>query len=179
MTSDRPLVTRLISMFGAVGLSLILLSPARVSARGNEKTKSAAAFEKLISLVGEWEGTTSSGPVRATYTLVSGGTALMERLQPGNEPEMITLYSLDGDHLLVTHYCSGGNQPQMRTTAITELNGTLSFKAFQVTGMKTPDDGHMTALILTMPDKDHLTQEWTYREKGKSQSDVYRFTRKS
>jgi len=37
-----------------------------------KRRKSAAAFEKLISLVGEWEGTNSAGAVKATYTLVSG-----------------------------------------------------------------------------------------------------------
>jgi len=74
------------------------------------------------------EGTNSAGQVKATYTLVSGGTALMERLKSANEPEMITLYSLDGDHLLVTHYCSMGNQPQMKTATITELGSPLAFK---------------------------------------------------
>ncbi|HJZ64361.1 MAG TPA: hypothetical protein VKD70_08590 [Candidatus Acidoferrum sp.] len=164
----------------AAGLLLgSLLCAAGPSRAGNEKATSAAAFERLISLVGEWEGTNSSGHVKATYTLVSGGTALMERLQPTNEAEMVTLYSLDGDHLLITHYCSGGNQPSMRTGAISELNGTFSFKVFQVTGMKAPDEDHMTALILTMPDKDHFTQQWTYKGKGKEQSDLFKFTRKS
>ena len=145
----------------------------------NEKAKSAAAFERLISLVGEWEGTANGAPVKATYTLVSGGTALMERLQPSNESEMLTLYTLDGDHLLVTHYCSSGNQPQMKTAAITDLNGVLTFKVYQVSGMKSVDEGHMTALIVTMPDKDHFTQEWTYKEKGHEQPALFKFTRKS
>ena len=179
MTSDRPLVSRIFGISGAIALGLILASSSPLPTAANEKTKSAAAFERLISLVGEWEGTSSAGSVKATYTLVSGGTALMERLQPGNEPDMITLYSLDGDHLLITHYCSGGNQPSMKTGPIMELNGTLSFRVFQVTGMKTPDEEHMTALVLTMPDKDHLTQEWSYKGKGKEQSNVLRFTRKS
>src|SRR5882672_1630650 len=165
MNSNRPFCKTL----GAVLLGLILISSApRASA--NEKPKSAAAFEKLISLVGEWEGTNSSGQVKATYTLVSGGTALMERLQSSGEPEMLTLYTLDGDHLNVTHYCSSGNQPQMKTAAIMELNGSLAFKMFQVTGLKSPDEGHMTALIVTMPDRDHFTQQWTFLNKGKSQT---------
>lgn len=162
---------------GAV-LGLILISAApRASA--NEKPKSAAAFEKLISLVGEWEGTNSSGHVKATYTLVSGGTALMERLQSAEEPEMLTLYTLDGDHLNVTHYCSSGNQPQMKTAAIMELNGSLAFKMYQVTGLKSADEGHMTGLVVTMPDRDHFTQQWTFLNKGKSQTDLFKFTRKS
>lgn len=173
MNPNRPLCKTL----GAVLLGLILISSARVSA--NEKPKSAAAFEKLISLVGEWEGTNSSGQVKATYTLVSGGTTLMERLQSTGEPEMLTLYTLDGDHLNVTHYCSSGNQPQMKTAAILELNGSLAFKMYQVTGLKSPDEGHMTGLVVTMPDRDHFTQQWTFLNKGKSQTDLFKFTRKS
>ncbi|HXJ45290.1 MAG TPA: hypothetical protein VNK47_01350 [Candidatus Dormibacteraeota bacterium] len=175
MTSYRPLAR----VFGAIVLTLALATAFSARSSAGEKARSAAAFEKLISLVGEWEGTNTAGHVKATYTLVSGGTALMERLQSANEPEMITLYSLDGDHLMMTHYCSAGNQPQMKTATITELNGSLTFQMYQVTGLKTADEGHMTGLTLTMPDKDHFTQQWTYSEKGKSQADVFKFTRKS
>jgi hypothetical protein len=165
--------------FSAVFLALVFMATTGLTVSANEKAKSAAAFERLISLVGEWEGTANGASVKATYTLVSGGTALMERLQPSNESEMLTLYTLDGDHLLVTHYCSSGNQPAMKTAAITDLNGVLTFKVYQVSGMKSVDEGHMTALILTMPDKDHFTQEWTYKEKGHEQPALFKFTRKS
>src|SRR5215813_13175511 len=175
MKSQHPLAKALAASL----LSLFVAAATGSGAAAHERAKSAAAFERLISLVGEWEGTNSAGQVKATYTLVSGGSALMERLQSGNEPEMLTLYSLDGDHLLVTHYCSMGNQPQMRTATITELSGSLAFRLVQVTGMKSPNEGHMTGLILTMPDKDHFTQQWTFLDKGKSQTDLFRFTRKS
>jgi hypothetical protein len=175
MSSHRPLVR----IFGAVVLMLALTAACGQRSSAGEKTKSAAAFEKMISLVGEWEGTNSTGQAKVTYTLVSGGTALMERLQSGSEPEMITLYSLDGGHLMMAHYCSAGNQPQMRTAAITELNGTLVFRVFQVMGMKSPDEDHMTGLTVTMPDHDHFTQEWTFLDKGKPQSNLFKFRRKS
>ena len=110
MSSQRPPVR----VFGAVVVAFAIAVACSPRSSAGEKAKSAAAFEKLISLVGEWEGTNSAGAVKATYTLVSGGTALMERLQSANEPEMITLYSLDGDHLMMTHYCSAGNQPKLR-----------------------------------------------------------------
>ena len=174
------MTSRFPARFLTAGFVILLLAGVfmpRTSA--HEKARSAAAFERLISLVGEWDGTGAGGQVQATYTLVSGGTALMERLKPTNEPEMITLYSLDGDHLLVTHYCSMGNQPQMKTATITELDSPLAFKIVQVTGMKSPDEAHMTGLILTMPDKDHFTQQWTFKDKGKEQSNLFKFTRKS
>jgi hypothetical protein len=176
MSSKHPLFKSL----GAAIVGLLLIAAAAAPhASANERPKSAAAFEKLISLVGEWEGTNSAGHVKATYTLVSGGTALMERLQSADEPEMLTLYTLDGDHLNVTHYCSSGNQPQMKTAAITELNGALAFKMYQVSGLKSAEDGHMTGLVVTMPDRDHFTQQWTFLDKGKSQTNLFKFTRKS
>lgn len=175
MTSYRPLAR----VFGAIVLMFTMATAFGARSFAGEKTRSAAAFEKMMSLVGEWEGINSSGQAKITYTMVSGGTALMERLQSGSEPEMITLYSLDGDHLMMAHYCSSGNQPQMRTAAITELNGTLVFKMFHVMGMKSADEAHMTGLTVTMPDKDHFTQEWTFVEKGKPQSNLFKFTRKS
>ena len=174
--SSHPSPARFVAAISLIFLLGLVTGP---NLTANEKAKSAAAFERLISLVGEWEGTANGSPVKATYTLVSGGTALMERLQPSNESEMLTLYTLDGDHLLVTHYCSSGNQPQMKTAAITDLNGVLTFKVYQVSGMKSVDEGHMTALIVTMPDKDHFTQEWTYKEKGHEHPALFIFTRKS
>ena len=38
----------------------------------------------------------------------------METMAPGTEHEMINMYHLDGEELVVTHYCAGGNQPTMR-----------------------------------------------------------------
>src|SRR5574341_1308936 len=60
-------------------------------------------FDQLKPLVGEWEGQTSSGKAtRVSYQIVSGGTALLERLKTGDEPEMVTVYTPDGGHLAMT-----------------------------------------------------------------------------
>jgi hypothetical protein len=37
----------------------------------------------------------------------------------------------------------------------------------------------MHHLTLTVPDRDHLTQEWTWQEIGKSQTMAFQLTRKS
>src|SRR5262245_19361274 len=143
-----------------------------------EKTTGALAFDQLKALVGEWEGTNAGGRVKLTYTLVSGGTALMERIQPSNEAEMITMYTADGDKIVVTHYCSEGNQPSMRTETLKGVANKYSFSLVSVSGLKTPDAGHMTGLVLTLVDKDHLKQEWTYWNKGKTATDAFEFVRK-
>jgi hypothetical protein len=73
MTSHHPLAKSLAAIF----LILVLGAAAGPGTVAHEKARSAAAFERLMSLVGEWEGTNSAGQVKATYTLVSGGSALM------------------------------------------------------------------------------------------------------
>jgi hypothetical protein len=159
---------------------LLVFAIGGLASRKDEKAKPATGFAQLIPLVGEWEGTSGSGaPVKLTYTLVSNGSALMERMQPSNEAEMITMYSADGDRIVVTHYCSAGNQPQMQTAAITGPTQKFDFTLVRVTGLKSPAEGHMVRLVLMMVDRDHLTQEWTFEENGKAQSDVFRYTRKS
>lgn len=159
-------------------LAVVAIVSAGLLASG--RPKSASPLDSLVSLVGEWQGTGENGTaVKVTYTLVSGGSALMERIQPSNEPEMITMYTVEGDHLRVVHYCSMGNQPEMETAAINGKPQKFTFALKTVKGMKKPDEGHMTSLVLTLVDKDHLTQEWTFLENGKKQSNTFKYTRKS
>ncbi len=75
----------------------------------------AAVFQELCTLVGTWEGTFANGRQHTvTYRLTAGGTVLVETwaLAPGRES--MTLYYLDGDALVATHYCPQGNQPRLR-----------------------------------------------------------------
>jgi hypothetical protein len=140
---------------------------------------SSAAFHQLKSLAGTWEGYKGHDvPVTVTYSIVSNGSAVMERLQSAREPEMITMYTLEGDHLLVTHYCSMGNQPTLQTDPLSSANGQYDFHFVRVSGTKTPDEGHMANLVLSMPHKDHLKQVWTFEDHGKSNVETFLYTRK-
>jgi hypothetical protein len=138
------------------------------------------AFEQLKSLTGTWEGKKDHDePVKVTYELVSNGSVLMERLDSANEAEMITMYSLDGSRLVVTHYCSMGNQPTMQTAPLSAATGKYDFHFVRVAGTKTPGEGHMADLTLSLPDKDHLTQVWTFDDHGKTNTEIFTYIRKS
>ncbi len=162
-------------LFGALGV-MALIGQAVTPA--TDKTKSAEAFERLASLVGEWKGKHSGVEIKVIYTLTADGSALMEEFRPKKGPVMVTMFTIDGDHLIATHYCSAKNQPQMETAAITEVQKPLTFSLVRVTGMKTPDDWHNTGLTVIQEDSDHLTQEWTYQFKGETGKTVFHFTRK-
>jgi hypothetical protein len=87
---------------------------------------------------------------------------LMEQCRPEKGPEMITMFTVDGDHLIATHYCSASNQPQMATSPITDAQKPLEFSLVRVTGLKSPDDFHNTGLTVIRDNHDRLTQEWSY-----------------
>ena len=77
-------------------------------------------FDKLKTLIGEWDGQAEDGTSReASYELISGGTALMETLKSEAEPPMVTIYTMDDDRVALTHYCTSNNQPRMQTEPIT------------------------------------------------------------
>ena len=142
-------------------------------------TKTIPDFEKMKSLVGEWQGKSVDGnTAKVTYTLVSDNSALMEKLAMGGESEMVTMYHPDGDHLMMTHYCSAHNQPRMRSQKVSMETKNIIFDLVDVTNLSTPDAGHMKKLVLSFVDQDHFTQEWTWREKGKENTVVIRFERK-
>ena len=160
----------------AAALGLALIGAAITSAA--EKSNSVQAFEQLASLVGQWKGMLENTEIKLTYTLTANGSVLMEESQPAGEAAMITMFTVDEDRLMATHYCSMGNQPQMVTKPITDPSAkNLTFLLSRVTGLKTPEDFHNTGLTVTMEDAQHLTQVWTYEYKGKKGTNVFRFTR--
>jgi hypothetical protein len=141
--------------------------------------KTLPDFERMKSLVGEWQGKSEDGnSAKVTYTLVSDNSALMERLVMGGESEMVTVYHPDGDHLMMTHYCSAHNQPRMRSQKSSSEAKTILFDLVDVTNLSSPEAGHMRKLVLTFADQDHFTQEWTWREQGKEGAVVIRFEKK-
>ena len=90
----------------AASLAVILAATFAAAQSDAQKT-----FDRLKSLAGTWEGKGPNGqPGQVTYTVISGGSAVMSQL---SENSMVTMYTVDGTRLLMTHYCGAGNQPRM------------------------------------------------------------------
>ncbi len=140
------------------------------------------AWEKMKSLVGEWEGTVTDGgtalPVSVTYLLVSSGTSLMERLSTPDGQDMVTMYHPDGSRIFMTHYCSEGNQPRMRAQAPTGEPKSIAFEFVDITGLPDPKVEHMRKLVVRFDDANHFTQEWTHRKGGHEETGVFKYSRK-
>jgi len=145
----------------------LLLAATGIHAAGptSERPSDAAAFARLKTLVGEWGANTKMGKAHLSYELIAGGTALVERETHENMPAMLTVYHLDGDRLMLTHYCMAGNQPRMRMEAFNPETGEVQFQFQDATNL-SPNGGHMHDAKLRLTDSDHLAAEWEFYENG-------------
>jgi len=140
--------------------------------------QSGTFFEKLKGLAGEWEGQTPGEPsVKASYLVVSNGSAVLETVQPAAEPSMITVYHMDKDALRMTHYCGSQNQPRMKAISVSPDGKVASFELTDITNLAKPTDGHMKNLEITFLDLDHIIQKWTWVENGQKRDYVFHLTR--
>src|SRR5690349_7224531 len=126
----------------------------------------AAAFARLKTLVGEWEADTQMGKAHVSYELIAGGTALVERFSAEKEPAMLTVYHFDGNRLMLTHYCTAGNQPRMQAGPFNPETGELEFRFLDATNLATPAAGHMHNAQMRIIDRDHFTSQWQFFENG-------------
>jgi hypothetical protein len=150
-----------------VALTLSLLAPA-TSVAGRDQT-AKQAFEKMKSLVGKWKGTMGEGDqaTEATveYRLTGSNTALVETLGPGSPYEMVSVYHLDGESLVMTHYCGAGNQPFMKLKPGKKAN-VFFFDFVRGSNMKVTDM-HMHQVTFTLDGTDHLLSNWQSFKGGK------------
>ena len=135
-------------------------------AKTGPNPEATAAFSRLKSLAGEWTAETEMGRVRLNYELIAGGTALVERFTSEKEAPMLTVYHFDGNRLMLTHYCSAGNQPRMQAGAFHPETGELEFRFLDATNLASPSAGHMHNARIRVVDKDHMVAEWQYYENG-------------
>lgn len=126
------------------------------------------ALDRIKTLVGTWEGrvaTLDGPPGTVRYELTGGGNTVVEKLFPGTDHEMMTVYHLDGDALLATHYCAMGNQPVMKLEKSTPSE--LRFGFAGGTNMDPAKDVHIHSGRLRWTDGGRLESEWDVYEGAK------------
>jgi hypothetical protein len=127
-------------------------------------------FNLIKELAGEWTGTAGEAgaggvPTTVRYALTAGGSAVTEVMFQGTPHEMLTVYTMDGEDLVLTHYCAMGNQPRMRASGKSG-EGRIVFDFAGGGNLRSATDAHMHSMVLTLLEPDHIRAEWTFYEKG-------------
>jgi len=128
------------------------------------------SFDKLKTLSGVWEGKVTTDmkvpealektPMRLVLRTTSRGNALMhEMTSTGSPDDPITMFYLDEDRVLLTHYCDAGNRPRMEGK-LSPDGKTLEFTFLDVAGSNLHE--HMHHAKITFIDADHHTEDWTF-----------------
>ncbi len=140
--------------------------------------KSKKSFDKLKSLVGTWQSVMPDGSItKVSYKIVSNNSTIMETLSGKEDDAMVTMYHLNGKDLMMTHYCSAGNQPRMKVNTISDELNELDFNFVDVTNLMNDNDGHMTNLKMKFVDNDNLQMDWTFTKDGENTVHSFNFER--
>ena len=87
-----------------------------------------AQFDKIKSLAGTWVVADKDGKptdeVASIIKVTAGGSAVEETFFPGQPMEMVSVYTVDGSDLVMTHYCVLGNQPKLKANPKSAANTT-------------------------------------------------------
>jgi hypothetical protein len=160
--------------------SWLLVALLLVSAVGFAQSDAQKSFDKLKTLAGAWEGPvtvvppqpemTSDKPLHVSWRITSRGNAIVHEMQEAGTPEdpakydhPVTMFYLDGDRLLLTHYCDAGNRPRMVARAAAD-GKTVEFDFLDVSGSE--QFGHMHHAVFTFIDGNHHIEDWTYMMPG-------------
>jgi hypothetical protein len=137
------------------------------------------SFTKLKTLAGTWHATVTTDPPMkemgngamgdVTLRVTSRGNALVHEMgetgkdDPTKYDHPVTMFYLDGDRLLLTHYCDAGNRPRM-AARVSPDGKTVEFDFLDVAG--NTQYGHMSHAVFTLIDANHHTEDWTFTMKG-------------
>ena len=132
-----------------------------------------AAFERLKTLEGSWVGKLTTSPPDSEYSgrfgqfslrVTSRGNALVHEMSLSGIPDHpVTMFYLEEDQLMLTHYCDAGNRPRM-VGKISPDGKTVEFDFLDLAGDN--NYGHMHHVVFTFIDENHHTEEWTYMMPG-------------
>lgn len=133
-------------------------SPAVVDTDDDQR---AVLFGPVAALAGTWRSPDPTGGEATTteFVVSSNGSAVREIMMKGTPHEMTNMYTLDGNSLVMVHYCAGGNQPKMRARAVD--GNTLVFEPDGVSDLKSASEPYMASMTLVTVDANTVEQHWT------------------
>ncbi len=162
-------------------LPILLLAATPWAVAGPDPSKPPPRLDRLKALAGTWvaEGEGGQPGPTVSYRVTAAGSAVMETLFQGTEKEMVTMYTMDGEDLVLTHYCAMGNQPHMKALPSQDPK-VVAFEFVSGGNMASRDVAHMDSLTMTFVDATHLRHEWSLWQDGKVvRTVVLGLTRKS
>src|SRR5882724_10207049 len=156
-----------------LSLSLVAFAQHDEPTTAAPKSDADKTFDQLKTLAGTWEGVVKTlpqqpgmdgKPMHISFRVTSMGHTLMHEMSGTGRPDdPITMFVVDGDRLLLTHYCDADNRPRM-AGKMSPDGKTVEFDFLDVTG--NLEYGHMQHAKFIIIDENHHTEDWTFAGAG-------------
>ncbi|MCC6425191.1 MAG: hypothetical protein IT435_00080 [Phycisphaerales bacterium] len=130
--------------------------------------RAKALYERLKTLHGAWQSKSTKGwGGKIQYETIAGGSCVMETDAVAHpDAKMLSLYVLDIDRIVLTHYCAARNQPRLVATDISDDASRATFTFMDATNLPSRDVGHMDSMVIRFDGPDAFTSQWTWYGKG-------------
>lgn len=136
----------------------------------------ASAMAFLKTLTGDWQAgardhhstgaQASSNASGLTFRTKAAGSAVVQTTGVGTRNEMETVFHMDGDKLLLTHYCALQNAPVLRFQK-SDKPGEIKFVFEGGTNFDPSVDAHFHEGTFQVINKDTVEQNFTVFSNGK------------
>ena len=144
------------------------------------KSEAQKSFDVMKTLEGTWEGSVSmepphpemsdGKPLHVSLRTTSRGNAMVHEMQSAGTPldatkydHPVTMFYVENDRLVLTHYCDAGNRPRM-VGKVSPDGKKVEFEFLDLSGGN--NYGHMYHAVFTTIDANHHTEDWTYMMPG-------------
>lgn len=137
-------------------------SPAPAPTAPAAQSDAQKAFQKMKTLAGSWQGTIMGISINLTIGVASSGNAILHEAHTGGgrpPDHEVTMFYLDGDRLLATHYCDGGNRARFEGKMSPD-GKTFEFSFLDVAG--STQGGLVKRMAFTLIDANHQSVEMTF-----------------
>jgi len=139
---------------------IILAASIAVPSQATEPP-ATTVFASLKTLVGDWRSTDPANATRVSYTLVANGSSIVESWTMSPTRTSMTVYTMDGERLLATHYCPQGNAPRMQLTG-TDNSDAHQFLFVDGANLQDPEGHHEHAFWIRVDPAGTVTRSETY-----------------
>ena len=164
---------RLVLLTVLASLPALAVAQSEVHQAPAQKSGATGSFDNLKALAGSWVGSLTTFPqvpsvegrfAQFSLRVTSMGNALVHELSVSGIPDHpVTMFYVDEDRLLLTHYCDAGNRPRMVGRGSPD-GKTLEFDFLDLSGGN--QHGHMHHAAFTFIDPNHHTEDWTFMGPG-------------
>jgi hypothetical protein len=171
---------RVMLLLVLISLSAAAFAQSEAQNMNVQKSEAEKSFDAMKGLSGTWEGSVTvdppqpemkgGKPMHISLRTTSRGNALVHEMQAAGTPldpakydHPVTMFYVENDQLLLTHYCDAGNRPRM-VGKISPDGKKVEFEFLDLSGGNKY--GHMYHAAFTPIDANHHLEDWTYMMPG-------------